>query len=120
MVERYKNAMRKLWVGRCTVSVYKNKKDMSTMRTEQVLETLFGDEPCRLSYKTVDITAEENYAAKKVQKTTLYISSEITIPEGSKITVTQLGVTRDFEQSGTPAVYSTHQEVPLKLIREYA
>jgi len=44
----------------------------------------------------------------------------VDIPEGSKITVTQNGVTHDYERSGKPAVYSCHQEVPLELFKEWA
>lgn len=51
---------------------------------------------------------------------TLYIDPSVDIPEGSKVTVTQNGVTRDYEQSGTPAVYSTHKEIPLELFRGWA
>ena len=50
----------------------------------------------------------------------LLIDPSVDIPEGSKITVTQKGVTRDYERSGTPAVYSVHQEVPLELWEGWA
>ena len=41
-------------------------------------------------------------------------------PVMPKITVTQNGVTRDYERSGKPAVYTCHQEVPLELFKEWA
>ena len=44
----------------------------------------------------------------------------VEIPEGSKITVTQNGVTCDYEQSGKAAVFTYHKEVPLELFREWA
>ena len=54
------------------------------------------------------------------QSVTLYIDPSVDIPEGSKITVTQNGVTRDYERSGRPAVYSCHQEIPLELFKGWA
>ena len=54
------------------------------------------------------------------QSVVLYIDPSVDIPEGSKITVTQNGMTRDYERSGKSAVYSCHQEVPLELFKEWA
>lgn len=55
-----------------------------------------------------------------MQSVTLYIDPSVDIPEGSKVTVTQNGVTRDYERGGTPAVYTTHQEIPLELFEGWA
>ena len=59
-------------------------------------------------------------AAQVAQSVVLYIDPSVDIPEGSKITVTQNGMTRDYERSGKSAVYSCHQEVPLELFKEWA
>ncbi len=120
MVEQYKKAIRKLWKGKCTVTTLENYDDEKTSRTKQREKTLFSDVPCRVSFEKVEKTAEADYASKKVQTITLFIGSEYSIPEGSKITVTQLGVTREYERSGAPAVYSTHQEIPLTIKEEWA
>ena len=120
MVDKYKKAMRQLWQGRCTVSVLENYKDEISHRTKQRSKVIFEDVPCRVSYKKVEVTAEVEHASRKVQTITLIIGSEYEIPEGSKITVTQSGVTEEYERSGAPAVYSSHQEVPLTLKKEWA
>ena len=73
-----------------------------------------------IRYKTVTATEPSEEAAKTVQTVTLYIDPSVDIPEGSKITVTQNKVTRDYERSGTPAVYTVHQEVPLELWEGWA
>ena len=65
-------------------------------------------------------TEPNEEAAQVAQSVVLYIDPSVDIPEGSKVTVTQNGVTRDYERSGTPAVYSTHQEIPLELFRGWA
>lgn len=58
--------------------------------------------------------------AKTSQIIKLFMSPEIEIKPGAKITVTQAGVTETYECSGTPAVYETHQEIILKLAERYA
>lgn len=120
MVEKYKNAIKSLWKGRCTVSILEDYENEDNGRTLQRDKTLFADVPCRLSFDKVESTVEVEHASRKGQNVTLIIGSEYKIPEGSKITVTQLGVTREYERSGTPAVYSIHQEVPLVLKKEWA
>ena len=120
MVNKYKKAMRQLWQGRCTASVLENYKDERSGRTKQRDKTLFADVPCRVSFNKVEQMAETEHAFQKVQKIILIIGSEYQITEGSKITVTQLGVTREYERSGVPAVYSSHQEVPLTIKKEWA
>ena len=42
------------------------------------------------------------------------------IPAGSTIQITQSGHTADYNRSGQPAVYPTHQEIILALKKEYA
>ena len=55
-----------------------------------------------------------------LQATKLFISPDITIKPGSKITVTQTGVTTEYTGSGVPAVYPTHQEIMLELFESWA
>ena len=78
------------------------------------------DAACRLSHKTVTTTEPTEEAALVAQTVVLYIDPSVEIPEGSKITVTQNGVTRDYEQSGKAAVFTYHKEVPLELFKEWA
>ena len=78
------------------------------------------DAACRLSHKTVTTTKPTEEAALVAQTVVLYIDPSVEIPEGSKITVTQNGVTRDYEQSGKAAVFTYHKEVPLELFKEWA
>lgn len=120
MVETYKNAIRQLWRGKCTVSILENVEDESTGRMRQNARQLFADVPCRISFEKTDITAETDHATRLVQRITLFIASEYVVPAGSIITVTQAGVTAEYEQSGVPAVYSTHQEIPLTIKKEWA
>lgn len=119
--KNYASAIKSLWRGRCTVTVRNNDTtDENTGRVVVGEVDTYTDEPCRISFDTVNTTQSENNAANIVQSITLFIDSAVAIPEGSKITVTQNGVTAVYEKSGKPAVYSTHQEIPLELFKGWA
>ena len=45
---------------------------------------------------------------------------EVNIPEGSRLTVTQNGVTGDYARSGMAALYDTHAEYVLEAFRGWA
>lgn len=117
----YAAAIKSLWRGKCTVTVRNNDTtDENTGRVVVGEVDTYTDEPCRISFDTVNATQPENNAANIVQSITLFIDREVVIPEGSKITVTQNGVTAVYEKSGKPAVYSTHQEIPLEIFKGWA
>ena len=114
----YAAAIKSLWRGKCTVTVRNNDTtDENTGRVVVGEVDTYTDEPCRISFDTVNATQPENNAANIVQSITLFIDRVVVIPEGSKITVTQTGVTAVYEKSGKPAVYSTHQEIPLEIFK---
>ena len=119
-LEHYKAAVQRLWNGRATITVRDRVLNPVNGRTEPVERVLVEGVACRISHKTVTATEPSEEAAKVVQSVTLYIDPSVDIPEGSKITVTQNKVTRDYERSGTPAVYTVHQEVPLDLWEGWA
>ena len=117
----YAAAIKSLWRGKCTVTVRNNDTtDENTGRVAIGEVDTYTDEPCRISFDTVNATQPENNAANIVQSITLFIDRAVVIPEGSKITVTQNGVTAVYEKSGKPAVYSTHQEIPLEIFKGWA
>ena len=117
----YAAAIKSLWRGKCTVTVRNNDTtDENTGRVVVGEVDTYTDEPCRISLYTVNATQPENNAANIVQSITLFIDRAVVIPEGSKITVTQNGATAVYEKSGKPAVYSTHQEIPLEIFKGWA
>lgn len=117
----YAAAIKSLWRGKCTVTVRNNDTtDENTGRVAVGEVDTYTDEPCRISFDTVNATQPENNAANIVQSVTLFIDRAVAIPEGSKITVTQNGATAVYEKSGKPAVYSTHQEIPLEIFKGWA
>lgn len=114
-----KKAVQSLWTGKATITVLDRVLNPANGRAEPQARILAADIRCRISHKTVTSTEQSEEAARVAQSVVLYIDPSVDIPEGSKITVTQNGVTRDYERSGKPAVYSCHQEVPLELFKEW-
>ena len=119
MVNEFEKAVRTLWTGRATATCKQSTENAVTHRTEQADSQLFAGEPCRISFQNVGITAGTDYAEKQDQKITLFISKAVEIPPGCQITVTQCGVTQKYVSSGVPAVFTCHQQVPLKIAEEW-
>lgn len=105
--------------GVCTVTEHKkvtnDKTKLTTFEDVVVLE----NEPCHISFMTVTSAVQSESAAAVEQTTKLFISPDVTIKPGSKITVTQESVTADYTYSGVPAVYATQQEIVLKSFKEW-
>ena len=117
----YAEDIKTLWKGSCTVTVRDSVPGAeNTGRTVQVERPILVDEPCKISFKTVTTTDPRDGAARVKQSVKLYIDAAHNIPPGSKITVTQNGVTDIYEMSGHPATYSHHQEIPLDLFGGWA
>ena len=118
-IAAYTKAIKSIWCDTCTVTVKHNTVN-SVGRTVQTDEVLFENEPCRLSFSSVNVTDESSHAARRVQSTVLLIDRDRDVPPGSIITVTHEGVTSIYERSGVPSVYSVHQQIPLELKEGWA
>lgn len=104
--------------GKCTVTVkQKVKKENGATGFKEAIA--LENQPCRLIFKSVPAAGESNPAAGVAQSTKLLLAPEVDVPVGSKITVTQNGVAQDYCRSGIPAVYASHQEIPLELFERY-
>ena len=109
-----RKAIERLYNGTCTVFVQEEfEKDNGATSFRPVV--VVKDEPCHLSFGNTTATKEGEAAATVSQITELFISPDVDIAPGSKITVTQNGVTTDYTRSGQPALYSTHQQIVLEL-----
>jgi len=105
--------------GLCTI--YENVKVVKPNKSTGYTETIiFTDKQCRLSFKTITSTNPTENASIVKQITKLFIAPEAAIKPGSKIVVTQNGITTSYKQSGKPAIYETHQEIILELFDGYA
>lgn len=114
-----KSLQQELYSGTCTISNYTKSTDVNTHISSIALSPIVTDVPCRLSFSSLSSSLEGD-VSKVSQVVKLFLSPDITVLEGSQITVTQSGVTTIYKASGTPAVHETHQEVILELDKEYA
>lgn len=120
MVSKRK-ALETLWKGLCTVIVQVGEENPDTNLTEFEEQELYAGQPCHLSFKSgVSTPAGSGEVALVTQTTTLFIGSELAIPAGSKIIVTQNGVTTEYARSGEPRLYADHQEIDLVLFERWA
>ena len=114
-----RKAVELLYDGRCTITEYEKvkKENKSTGFGEVVV---LEDQPCRMSYRSINPTSQTDTASVVTQGITVYLSPDILVKPGSKLTITQNNVTSEYMCSGKPAMYSTHQEVPLELFKGWS
>ena len=114
-----RNAVESLYDGRCTITEYQKikKENKSTGFAEVVV---LEDIPCRMSFKSVNPTNQTDTHGAITQGITVYLSPDILVNPGSKLTITQNNVTTEYQHSGKSAVYATHQEVSLELFKGWS
>ena len=115
-----RKAIEATYFGTLTVTEMKKGMDAKTKLTKAEPVVTLENQPCKLSFETLKSAVQTDSAATVAQITKLFVSPDVSIRAGSKITVTQDGVTTDYTRSGVPAVYPTHQEIVLELFKEYA
>lgn len=122
-VEAARQAARKAiettYDGVLTVTEHQKVKDEVTKVTDYKDAVVLTDQPCRLSFERLQTAIQSDSSASVAQTVKLFISPDIVIKAGSKITVTQAGVTTDYTCSGIPAVYLTHQEIIFDLFKSW-
>lgn len=102
----------------CSVVELKKQKISGVMSTTE--ETVLEDQPCKLSFSSAGPAGQTDAASSVRQETKLFIAPEIEIKSGSRIDVTHCGKVVRYGFSGIPAVYETHQEIPLDLFQRWA
>lgn len=106
------------WDSKATIYITQQEQNPTTKFMEVRDFELYKDEPCRVSYKTKVSgmpSAPSDTVMTAYQDVILIISSELRIPKGAKVVVTQLDRTTEYYASGEPLVYSSHQQIGLKL-----
>ena len=112
--KRVRKAIELLYDDTCTVTVKQEyEKDNSANGFNEVV--VLENEPCHLSFSSATSTKEGEVAATVSQVTELFISPDVDIPPGSKITVTHNGTTTDYTRSGKSDLYNSHQQIILEL-----
>lgn len=114
-----RKAFESLYDGRCTITEWaKIQKENKSSGFAEVV--VLENQPCRMSYKSINPTSQTDTAGVITQGITVYLSPDISVKPGSKLTITQNGVTVEYKSSGQPAIYSTHQEVALELFKGWS
>lgn len=103
----------KLWRDKCNIYGFEKVKDEKTKTTEYKPVILHRDVACRISYSNISSAEQTSSVAITGQVIKLFLSNEIKIDENSNIEVIRNGVAKMYKASGTPALYSIHQEVIL-------
>lgn len=107
-----RRAVERLYDGRATVEEARKEKNAKNI-TALVWSAVAQDVPCRVSYKTLAPAGRSDTVDSIAQAITLFTAPDIDIKPGSRVTVTQRGRAMRFSCSGVPAVYDSHQEIPL-------
>lgn len=115
-----RKAIETTYFGVLTVTEHQKVKDEVTKLTGYKDIVVIDNQPCKLSFESLKTAIQSESAATVAQTTKLFVSPDIEIKAGSKLTVTQAGVTTDYTCSGVPAVYPTHQEIILDLFKDWA
>lgn len=118
-IKQARKAIESQYKGKCTIIEYQSykKENKSTGKHEiAVLE----NQSCKLSYSSSSSLNVTDTASKVTQVIKLFIAPEITIKPGSKLIISQNGVTTEYSNSGTSAIYETHQEIELELFKEWS
>lgn len=105
--------------GAFSIFEYQKVKDPITKATTQKEVLIASDLPCHLSRSSIPAANQTSSAAGVEKEVKLFCNPDVVIPAGSKITVTQAGITESYKCSGVPAVYLTHQEIILDLFERY-
>lgn len=119
MVDAIRKALESLYTGLATVVEHKAVvKPNHTTGFEDIIT--MRDIPCRLSYGRFPAVTDTGTASGVSQEIKLFAAPEATIKPGSKVIVTQNGVTTEYMSSGVPAMHSRHQEILLTLFEKWS
>lgn len=116
---KFRRTIESSYTGVCDISEYQDVRDGVGITQHTLVKTAEAV-PCRLSYSSKTAAVQTETAAAVSQSIKLFLAPDITVHEGSVITVTQDGVTRGYKSSGVPAVWFSHQEIMLELSKEWA
>jgi len=112
-------AIESTYIGTCEIIEYQSYvKSNNTTGFQEVI--VLENQPCKLSHSSATSTKETVNVAAIGQVIKLFISPDITIKPGSKITVTQNDKTSVYEQTGESNMYNTHQEITLELFKGWS
>lgn len=103
-----------------TCTIYRSESVKVDGRTKKVWTAVCEDEPCRLSFQSLQYNTKAD-ADTVSQTVKLFIASSVSVPAGCRIEVKRMtGDVLTYERSGEPAIYPTHQEILLSPMEDRA
>lgn len=118
-VVKVKKALIRGYIGTMDVYEYRQSTDPITHITSSSETKVLENIACRLSF-TQSPSSNGSDAASVAQSVKVFFDSDEEIKPGSKIVVTQNGVTTAYRHSGVEAVYDTHRAIVLDLFERWA
>ena len=119
MVKSARKSIEMLYDGTCNVTISeKYTKPNGATVYRDIIQ--YENEPCRLSYSSSPSATTTDANANVSQSIKLFVKPELQIKAGSKIEVSQAGITKQFISAGIPTMYFTHQEINLESEDKYA
>ncbi len=115
-----RRAQEAAYEGKCTIMEFRDVENEETGLSDEEEVIVIENQPCKLSFEKLTAASQTETAAAVSQVIKLFLAPEINVKAGSKLVVTQNGVTGKYSASGIPAVYSTHQEIVLELWEGWA
>jgi len=115
-----RTAVEMLYSGSFDVVEYGPVEDPVTHITREGESTVLTGISGRVSFETISPSNDNGIFESVTQKIVLFTAPEHVIKPGSKIVVAQNGRTTEYKSSGLPAVYNTHQEIPLNAFKGWA
>lgn len=119
-VKEVRRTLEASYQGLCTIVEYHDVTDPKTKLSKEKEVVITENQPCKLSFRKLAAAVQTETAAAVSQSVTLFLAPEIPVKSNSKIIVVQNDRTEEYSASGKPAVYSTHQEIPLELFRGWS
>lgn len=114
-----KAALERGYIGTMDVYEYTQTTSTTTHRTSASETKVLQAIPCRLSHSQNGQTSGDA-AASVTQTIRVFFDPAYSIKPGSKLVITQNGITGAYKHSGIEAVYDTHKEVNLDVFERWA
>lgn len=110
-IRRYRLALERMYTDRVTVQ--RVEKVKVSGETKQQLVTVYTDQPCRISQKSLGTNDQTESVNNIAYETKLFAAPELEIKQGDTLTVTRGQITRTYT-AGEPFPYPSHQEISIQ------
>lgn len=110
-IRRYRLALERTYTDRLTVQ--RIEKVKVNGETKQHLVTVYTDQPCRISQKSLGTNGQTESVNRIAYETKLFLAPELEIKQGDTLTVTRGHITRTYT-AGEPFPYPSHQEISIQ------